>query len=54
VPHAVEVPALLQWSSPGRKLVIADYSQIELRILGGVSGDRGFKDAFNSARICIA
>jgi DNA polymerase-1 len=29
-------------------LVIADYSQIELRILAEFSGDRGFADAFNS------
>ena len=31
-----------------RKLVIADYSQIELRILAEFSGDRGFMQAFNS------
>jgi DNA polymerase-1 len=29
-------------------LIIADYSQIELRILAEFSGDRGFIDAFNS------
>jgi len=32
----------------GRKLVIADYSQIELRILAEFSNDRGFIEAFNS------
>jgi DNA polymerase-1 len=32
----------------GRRLVIADYSQIELRILAEFSGDRGFIEAFNS------
>src|SRR5260370_9560131 len=32
----------------GRRLVIADYSQIELRILAEFSGDQGFIDAFNS------
>ncbi|HKY28050.1 MAG TPA: DNA polymerase, partial [Pyrinomonadaceae bacterium] len=30
------------------RLVIADYSQIELRILAEFSGDHGFIDAFNS------
>lgn len=32
----------------GKKLVIADYSQIELRILADVTGDEGFIEAFNS------
>lgn len=32
----------------GRKLVIADYSQIELRILAGFSGDKRFIEAFVS------
>lgn len=31
---------------PGRKLVIADYSQIELRILADISGDKNFIEAF--------
>lgn len=35
-------------SPPGRKLVIADFSQIELRILAEFSGDKAFCDAFNS------
>ena len=32
----------------GRKLVIADYSQVELRILAEVSGDEGFLAAFRA------
>lgn len=32
----------------GRKLVLADYSQIELRILADVSGDEGFLAAFRA------
>jgi DNA polymerase I-like protein with 3'-5' exonuclease and polymerase domains len=32
----------------GRQLIIADYSQIELRILAEFSGDQGFMGAFNS------
>ena len=32
----------------GRKLIIADFSQVELRILAHVSGDQNFIDAFNS------
>src|SRR4051794_27660172 len=34
----------------GRKLVIADYSQIELRILADFSGDRNFVNAFISGQ----
>src|SRR6188474_2167232 len=48
VPHAVEYRRCFSGHPAGRKLVIADYSQIELRILAEFSGDRGFKDAFNS------
>jgi DNA polymerase I-like protein with 3'-5' exonuclease and polymerase domains len=48
VPHAVEYRRCFSGHPAGRKLVIADYSQIELRILAEFSGDRGFADAFNS------
>lgn len=48
VPHAVEYRRCFSGYPQGRKLVIADYSQIELRILAEFSGDRGFIEAFNS------
>src|SRR5678815_383491 len=48
VPHAVEYRRCFSGHPAGRKLVIADYSQIELRILAEFSGDRGFIEAFNS------
>lgn len=48
VPHAVEYRRCFSGHPAGRKLVIADYSQIELRILAEFSGDRGFINAFNS------
>jgi DNA polymerase-1 len=48
VPHAVEYRRCFSGYPAGRKLVIADYSQIELRILAEFSGDQGFIDAFNS------
>jgi DNA polymerase-1 len=48
VPHAVEYRRCFSGYPAGRKLVIADYSQIELRILAEFSGDRGFINAFNS------
>ena len=48
VPHAIEYRRCFSGHPEGRKLVIADYSQIELRILAEFSGDRGFIEAFNS------
>jgi len=48
VPHATEYRRCFSGYPTGRRLVIADYSQIELRILAEFSGDRGFIDAFNS------
>jgi DNA polymerase-1 len=47
VPHAVEYRRCFR-APEGRKLVIADYSQIELRILADFTGDDGFINAFNS------
>jgi len=48
VPHAVEYRRCFSGNPDSRKLVIADYSQIELRILAEFSGDQGFSDAFKS------
>jgi DNA polymerase-1 len=48
VPHALEYRRCFSGHPAGRKLVIADYSQIELRILAEFSGDQGFIEAFNS------
>ncbi|HSS21906.1 MAG TPA: DNA polymerase [Pyrinomonadaceae bacterium] len=48
VPHAVEYRRCFSGYPAGRKLVIADYSQIELRILAEFSGDRAFIEAFKS------
>jgi DNA polymerase I-like protein with 3'-5' exonuclease and polymerase domains len=48
VPHATEYRRCFSGHPSGRKLVIADYSQIELRILAEFSGDRSFINAFNS------
>jgi DNA polymerase-1 len=48
VPHAPEYRRCFTGHPAGRLLVIADYSQIELRILAEFSGDQAFIDAFNS------
>lgn len=48
VPHTVEYRRCFSGYPDSRKLVIADYSQIELRILAEFSGDQGFINAFNS------
>ena len=48
VPHTVEYRRCFSGYPTHRKLIIADYSQIELRILAEFSADRGFIDAFNS------
>jgi DNA polymerase I-like protein with 3'-5' exonuclease and polymerase domains len=48
VPHAVEYRRCFTGYPAGRRLVIADYSQIELRILAEFSGDQAFIDAFRS------
>ncbi|MFN2453412.1 MAG: DNA polymerase [Pyrinomonadaceae bacterium] len=47
VPHAVEYRRCFR-APDNCKLIIADYSQIELRILAHVTQDQGFIDAFNS------
>ncbi|HEX5706333.1 MAG TPA: DNA polymerase [Pyrinomonadaceae bacterium] len=48
VPHSIEYRRCFRAPGENRKLVIADYSQIELRILADFTGDQGFIDAFNS------
>jgi DNA polymerase I-like protein with 3'-5' exonuclease and polymerase domains len=48
VPHAIEYRRCFMGHPQGRSLVIADYSQIELRILAEFSGDQAFIDAFKS------
>ncbi|HVG38247.1 MAG TPA: DNA polymerase [Pyrinomonadaceae bacterium] len=47
VPHSIEYRRCFR-APEGRKLIIADYSQIELRILADFTGDQGFIDAFIS------
>jgi DNA polymerase-1 len=48
VPHAVEYRRCFMGHPAGRQLIIADYSQIELRILAEFSGDQAFTNAFKS------
>jgi DNA polymerase-1 len=48
VPHAEEYRRCFRAQGENRKLIIADYSQIELRILAHVTRDEGFIEAFNS------
>ena len=48
VPHAPEYRRCFSGYPAGRKLVIADYSQIELRILAEFSGDQAFINAFRT------
>jgi DNA polymerase-1 len=48
IPHAREYRRCVRAQGENRKLVIADYSQIELRILAHVTEDKGFIEAFNS------
>jgi DNA polymerase I-like protein with 3'-5' exonuclease and polymerase domains len=47
VPHSYEYRRCFR-APAGRKLIISDYSQIELRILADFTNDQGFVDAFNS------
>ncbi len=47
VPHEYEYRRCFR-APAGRKLIIADYSQVELRILAEVTGDKGFIEAFNT------
>ncbi|HEX7956521.1 MAG TPA: DNA polymerase, partial [Pyrinomonadaceae bacterium] len=47
VPHAFDMRRCFR-APAGRKLVVADYSQIELRILADFTGDPGFVEAFRS------
>src|SRR3989440_379970 len=48
VPHAAEYRRCFMGYPAARRLVIADYSQIELRILAEFSGDDAFTNAFKS------
>jgi DNA polymerase-1 len=52
-PNVQQIPASPEYrrcfrAPEGRKLITADYSQIELRILADFTGDKGFVEAFNS------
>jgi DNA polymerase-1 len=47
IPHAFDMRRCFR-APAGRKLVVADYSQIELRILADFTNDQGFVDAFRS------
>ena len=47
IPHAFDMRRCFR-APDGRKLVIADYSQIELRILAEFTNDSGFVEAFQS------
>jgi DNA polymerase-1 len=49
IPHEEEYRRCFR-APDGRKLVIADYSQIELRILADISQDENFISAFESGR----
>jgi DNA polymerase-1 len=55
-PNLQNIPVRGEWgqrirkafiAEPGNLLLSADYSQVELRILAHLSGDRGLTDAFN-------
>src|SRR5687767_8097929 len=48
VPHTSEYRRCFTGYPEGRQLIIADYSQIELRILAEFSGDQAFTNAFKS------
>jgi DNA polymerase I len=47
IPHTVEYRSCFR-APEGRKLIIADYSQIEMRILADFSKDQALLDAFDS------
>ncbi|HEX8284631.1 MAG TPA: DNA polymerase [Pyrinomonadaceae bacterium] len=47
IPHAFDMRRCFR-APAGRKLIVADYSQIELRILADFTGDPGFVEAFRS------